>query len=197
MLAQVVTLPGIVVKRGTTSLAAGAAVRSLNDPPPPVAGVLLAQWMLAITGPGVCDRTLRPELIGNAVSFSRGNGSTNAFCTASSLSTVFLEKVDFRSTALVQQVQLTMGTGTAMTSATLTPVDRTRTLVFTGAQGSTGQSLGEGTHLGTTNTTDLFGEISVSLGLGGTAFQSTQLEARRSSSLGASRWTAFVVELIP
>ncbi len=197
MVAQVVTLPGIGVERAFTDLAAASAKRTLVIPPAPQSGVLLAQWKVPKIGPGICDRALRPELVGTSVNFSRGNGSTNAFCSATALATVLYEKVDFKATASAQQVPIAMGAGTGSTSVTVTAVDRTRTLVFAGGQGSTGQSLGEGTHPGTTNATDFLGDVSVSLTLGGTGYQSTQLNARRGSMLGSSRWSAYVLELLP
>ena len=90
-----------------------------------------------------------------------------------------------------------MGVGTATATGTVTAVDRTRTLVFTSSQGLTGQALGEGALAGSTNTTDFLGDVSASLTLGGTAYQSTQLSAQRGSAVGSSRWTAYVVELVP
>ena len=197
MLAQVVTLPNILVKRAVTSIAAASPERLIADPPPPQAAVLLAQWRAPTGVPGICDRAVRPELVGNSLSFSRGNASASASCTALGLTPLVYEKVDFRATALVQQLAVTMAAGASNAGVALTAVDRTRTLVFTGGQGSMGQSLGEGTHLGSTNTTDYLGDVSITLTLGGNGYQSTQLMTRRASTLGSSRWSAYVVELIP
>ncbi len=197
MLGQVVTMPNITVTRGTTTLAEGIAQRTIVESPAPQSGVLLAQWLAPSVGPAICDRTIRPELNGALVSFSRGNGSVAPFCAMQVLSQVFYEKIDFKTAASVQQISVMMGANIGATMATITAVDRTRTLVFTGGQASMGQSLGESAHEGTTNTTDFQGEVAVLLSLGGTGFESTQLVALRASMLGASRWSAYVVELAP
>ena len=193
LLAQVVTLPNIVVTHGTVSISAADSALSLVEAPAPQSGVLFAQWRGATNSPGICDRTVRASLQGTSLDFSRANGSTTAFCTASVLGPLSYDKVDFRNTASVQQVNVTMGVGTTMSTSTVAAVDRTRTLVFSGSQASTGQALGEGTHQGTTNTTDYLGDVSATF----TFASPTQLTSRRASSLGASRWTAFVVELKP
>ena len=198
MLAQVVTLPGITVVRGTSSLPSGMTLRSFNDPPTPQAGVLFAQWGAPSGTAGICDRAIRAELNANSINFSRANGSSTAFCTTLGVAPIQYEKVDFRTTASVQQVNTTLGVGNLSTTLTLgAAVDRTRTLVFTGGQGSSGQGLGEGTHVGNSNSSDFIGEVALSFSLPGTATQATQLAARRGSMLGASRWTVWVVELIP
>ena len=195
MLAQVVTLPNIVVTRGVNTMAMGSLTRGVADPPAPSSGVLLAQWRAPVSGAGICDRTIRTELQGASVNFSRGNAS--ATCAGAQLPAIVWDKIDFKNTASVQQVGVTMGVGTGLMTTTINAVDRTRTLVFTGAQGSTGQAIGEGTHPGTTNTTDYLGDVSAALTLAGAGYQSTSLSSRRGSTLGSSKWTVYVVELNP
>lgn len=195
--AQVVTLPTVVVSRGFTTLAVGSTTRSISDPPPPTQGVLLAQWTTNAGGAGICDRVLRTELQGNSLNFVRANGSAAAVCTATAVPQISYERVDFKATATVQQVSTTLAAGSAMGTATIPTVDRTRTLVFTGSHSSMGLGLGEGTLVGNSGTTDFLGDVAGTFTLGGSGYQSTQLVVRRATTQGASRWSVWVVELIP
>jgi hypothetical protein len=194
--AQVVTLPNIAVDRGTTSIAAGANLTTIGAGPTPQSGVVFAQWHIDTEEEGICDRSVRPYLTGSNINLSRGNGA-GAFCTTLDLPVVAYERVDFKNTAAVQQVGVTMATGVANTNTSITSVDRTRTLVFAGGQSSMGQGYGEGSYEGNGGNVDYLGDVAGSFALGGSAVQSTQLTSKRSSQLGSAQWSVFVVELKP
>jgi hypothetical protein len=198
--AQVVTLPGISVDRPAANVTfpGGTAVRTVMLPPNPTRGVALAQWHT----PGataVCPYGLRPEVSGVNVLLTRGIDAGSP-CTTPFLPNIYVERVDFKNTASsLQQVTFAMDAGTSAATVTLAAVDRTRTLVFTGGQGSMGQALGEGTWYGNPDGVDFLGEIAASLSLPAAsgAYQSTQLQATRRSSFGAAQWTVYVLELKP
>ena len=195
---QLVSLPGIQVDRGNTTLPSGTAVRTLAVPPAPVAAVAFAQWQApGVTG--VCPYGLRPEVSGANVLLSRGFDA-GGFCTTANLNNIYVERVDFKNTvSSVQQLTISMAVDAGLVNAAIASVDRTRTLVFTGGQGAMGQALGESTHPGDLNGLDYFGELAASLNLTVPAgsYQSTQLQARRASTFGAGQWTVYIVELRP
>jgi hypothetical protein len=197
MSVQVVTLPLISISRGMTTVAVGATTRSIADPPPATQGVLFAQSTTNAGGAGICDRVYRTELQGNSEVFTRANGSAAAACTATNTPALLYERVDFKTRATVQQVNVNLAAGSMGTTTAIAAVDRTRTLVFTGSHSSMGLGLGESTHVGNSGTTDFLGDAVGSFGLGGTAYTSTQLQTSRRSAQGASRWGVWVVELIP
>jgi hypothetical protein len=197
LMAQVVTLPNISVDRGNTSIAADGSSANVSAAPAPASGVLLAQWQVPVLGQsGICDLTLRPELSGPNVHFSRGVDA-GGFCTAPALGNIAWERVDFKATAAVQQLTISMNATVDTITANLNPVDRTRTLLFTGAGGALGQGLGESNYPGNPDGLDFFGEVSAALTLRGSSYQATGLQAKRESKLGASQWTVYVVELRP
>jgi hypothetical protein len=147
---------------------------------------------------GVCPFGVRPEISTKDVVLSRGYDA-GGFCESVALSDIFVERVDFKNTAAIQQLTLAMSPDAGSLTAAILPVDRTRTLVLTGGQGVMGQALGEGTHPGSVDGVDYLGEVAAQLSLVVTAgaYQSSQLKAQRQSVNGAARWTVYVVELKP
>jgi hypothetical protein len=187
---QVVEWEGARVTRETSGSMSGTSLEVTGLEPVDLSRtVLLFTMRSTATGSTMCDRLLRGELTSpTSLRFSRGHGASG--CASQSIENIAWERIELPPGTLVQQLSLEVANGSTTTSATLSPaVDLTRTLAFSGNQSHGGQSLGESTY----SQDDIPG-VAAGRHL---LTAPDRLEVHRGSSLGATRWTSYVLQLFP
>lgn len=136
----------------------------------------------------ICNRMIRSELTSDtSLRFSRWAGGT---CDNSTLDAISWERLTAPVGTLVQSKQMELADGSATTTTPLaTPVDLSRTLVFSSSQIAGGQGGGE---------TSFSADDVLGAAIG--RFQLTspnQLEVKRDRASGTARWTVYAVQLDP
>ncbi len=192
---QVVSLPGLQVSRGRTLLAVDAGLATL---PAPDAGLVLMQPRLRSSAVGVCDRSVRAELdlAAAAVDFTRGNGAAGG-CYGVAVG-LRAERVELGPVGQAQQAGAAFAPGESTQAVTLpSPVDVTRTLVFSATEGAFGQASGETDWPGAVGADAWPGEAVATFALDAGLVFSTEVDVRRGASDGGARFTFFTVELNP
>jgi len=188
---QVVSFAGGSVTRGTAQLDAGTLALDVALPPAAQAGraFLLYSWRTASVGPDACERNLRGSLDAGALTFTRGNGGAANPCADDAYMSVAYERVELPA-GLVQSVDLAMPSGQTRGAASFaTPVDPTRTLVFTGSNTWSGQGLGENDITSDDDPENFVGRFALDGG--------SEVLGARVQSTGDTRYHVFVVELDP
>ncbi|MEK6606840.1 MAG: putative metal-binding motif-containing protein, partial [Myxococcota bacterium] len=147
--------------------------------------ILLYSYRSNAGGTDMCERMLRGEISGpTSIAFSRGNGA--AGCASEAIDAVAWERVEFPVGTFVQEVAATMAAGEYLASVAIAPVDPLRTIVLSGGQWTSGQSIGEGSY----GANDVIGAM-----IGVHALTAaTTLSVVRGSSAGTARFTSYVVE---
>ncbi|MCC6333289.1 MAG: hypothetical protein IT380_04795 [Myxococcales bacterium] len=125
-----------------------------------------------------------------SVQLTRGAGGTT--CASQALQAHF-ERIDFGSRATVQTRNTLVARGTASVDVPITPVDATRTFVFTSSQSAGGQGAAE--HDGIPYSAGLLATELVANPDGG--YQSDVVTVRRGSNAGNAQVTFFVVQVEP
>jgi hypothetical protein len=189
---QVVDFAGADVRRGVTSMASGATSRQVDLLGSVALGrsILLYSYIADSTTTKSCDRAVRGELAvdGGSVSFSRGEGDTTN-CAGSAITGISWEVVQFPSGTVVQQVTQQLAAGIESGTATISSVDRSRTLVVGGGQWASGQLHGEGQFSGSDN----IGEMRTQAWL----TNDTTLNFFRGASTSSATFTAYVIQFKP
>lgn len=138
-----------------------------------------------------CEYFVRGQLASpTSVQLTRGAGGT--MCASQALQAHF-ERIDFGSRATVQTKNTLVARGTASVDVPITPVDATRTFVFTSSQSAGGQGATE--HDGTPYSAGLLATELVANPDGG--YQSDVVTVRRGSTAGNAQVTFFVVQVEP
>ncbi len=195
---QAVALTGATGQLASGTLAAGStsATLALASGGSGTPFVLTTHTLTGGSNAELCSRALRAESNGTGVALSRANGSMAAACTDESLPNVLAERVYLGTNGQVDALNTTLAQGDS-TAAVALPraVDATRTLVFASGQyGGAGQGGGESA----LNSGNALGDAVAGHVLdAGADFSSAELLLIRGSTLGATRWTSYVVELGP
>lgn len=175
----------------------GKTTGPLSFPGGALAGQAALLWSYSadFTEDASCPYGVRGELdSGAGVIFSRGLGGTPACArvdvTPAPINTLAAQRSRFTNGTRVQQVTVGLPVGIATTAVSISPVDPSRTLVFSGNQAVTGQSMGEGgNETGGKNVACLIARH-VLEGVG-------SLRLEREATDCEARWTSYVVELDP
>ncbi|MFT3712939.1 MAG: hypothetical protein QM817_35250 [Archangium sp.] len=122
-----------------------------------------------------------------SLTFTRGQG--DAGCVLTAMENLFWERIDFGSRAVVRQFTTTFSPGEFRRNVTITPVDTTRSVVFSSAQLVGGQGTGESDEGGPSNW--LEGGFQTVL----TATNNVQVI--RTSANSTASITFYVAELLP
>ncbi|MBN1207713.1 MAG: putative metal-binding motif-containing protein [Myxococcaceae bacterium] len=190
---QVVSYTGATVQRRVDSLLTGTSTQiNLASSVALDRSILLYSYISDGFGLDICERALRGELTngGAQVSFTRGDGDA-VNCAGSQFTAISWEVVQFPAGTFVQQVTQHLAAGTASISTTLpTTVDASRTVVFVGGQGASGQALGEGQY----KDGEIIGEMRARAEL---SADGTTVTLTRDSSISSAKFTFFVVQLKP
>lgn len=183
---QVVEYPGASVVTGTTTNMNTTSLTLAQAPSVDQSRSFLLLSSRSGDEP-VCARALRASLnAAGTVTFSRGAG--NGACTAT-VDEVAYQRVELPAGNVVQQV--TFNLAAAATSATqpISPVDLTRTAIFSGGMMTSGTAWGESALA----SGELFGEALGRHALTGP----TGAEVRRDSASAAAVFTGFVIQFQP
>jgi hypothetical protein len=197
---QAVTLNGATLDPFKTSLPAlqlNALVpgSSANTSTP---AVMFTHQSGASGGSGsLCERALSAAAADGGVVLSRGlNASavSNA-CGGSDMAAIVGGRLFVDGIGRVQSLSTTMLSGTSSATVPITPVDATRTLVFSSSQsGGAGQGEGESQCMLLAPLGDV---IAAHVLDAGTALDAEELFLMRGSSMCDARWTSYVLELGP
>jgi hypothetical protein len=195
---QVVQLTGATVVRGEVDGGLPAGVFSV-DAVLPAAGatssVVLAQPHAAINSPTpLCALLARAALVGtNRVRFSRGAGqATDGPCNTTPISRLFYERIDFGTRGVVQQRTTVLPAGVLTADVSITPVDRSRSIVFASSQVLAGQGSAE------TDLTTAGASLSTGVALVRFSFvDDSTVRVTRDIATAEGRVTFYVVELVP
>jgi hypothetical protein len=156
---------------------------------------VLAQPSTAIDGPTpACGALARAQVFSTTrLRFTRGAGApADAGCDAAPLAGLHYERIDFAARGAVQQQTVTLAPGTLTSTVAITPVDRTRAIVFSGSQVLSGQGTAE-TDLDVSGNAVPAGEALVRF-----AFDDdSTVRVTRAVASATARVTFFVVELVP
>jgi hypothetical protein len=187
---QVVELTGASVTRGVTEAMAGTqrTVTGLPAVDPATTVLLFTYRVASATQPGICDRVLRGELTSpTSLTFTRAAGATG--CEDAIIESISWERIELGTRGQAQHLDVALENGVSGTQLTISPVDPTRTLVFSSSQALSGQGGGEGSYAGD----DILGTV-----MGHHLLVSpTVLEVHRDISAGKARWFSTVLQLEP
>lgn len=185
---QVVEWPGSSVTRGVTPPMEFDAVDVTGLAPVDLTRTFLTYGWRSFSGGGICDRSIRGELISpTAIRFHRGDG--NPACYGAMVDAIGWERVQLPPGVKVQPLEMSLAPLALTTTAGISAVDVTRSLLFAGGQFTDGQTGGEGSYAGD----DVLGETSGAF----TFDSSSQVRVTRAASQGSARWNAFAVEVPP
>lgn len=189
---QVVQWDGLTVDRGFVDGGMPLGALSASVTALPAAGsnrAVLAQPHTTVDGARpLCSTLVRPSMpSASSLSFSRAAG--DAGCPLNALEQVHYERIDFGSKASVREYSATFAPGVTSRTVTITPIDTTRTVVFSASQISGGQGAGE---------SDFDGPAGASEGL----FQlvltnSSTVTVTRAEASSAAGVTFYVAQLSP
>ncbi len=189
---QVVDWAGLTVVRGTLDGGLPLTAASVTLPGLPAASgdrALLLQPGTTFNGARpLCSTLVRGAMpSATSVVFTRGAASTT--CTLTPMENVHYERIDFGSRAVVREYTALFGAGEASLPVTITPIDTSRTLVFSSSQAAGGQGAGESAHGGTAHFTE--GLFSFVLSAANT------VTVARGDSADPAQVTFYVAELVP
>jgi hypothetical protein len=151
---------------------------------------LLTQLRVPDMNNQVCNHMVRASMpTPTSIVASRGAGN-DAGCSTEPVLQLSWQRLDFGARANVQQHVAAFAAGDNQNTLTISPVDVTRTLVFSSSQAAGGQSGGETNYGGTNN---YFGEGAARFEL----LSSTTVRVTRGRSSYAGIITFYVVEIEP
>jgi hypothetical protein len=184
---QVVQHNGVSVTRGLTGIMDGTSLTVSGLPSVNISRTVLF-WSWRTDPPqadrDICARTVRGEMLSpTSIRFTRGCEDAES----TDIDDISWERVEFNDGTTVQQVIVSMASGTGLATASISPVNTTKALVFAGGQWTGGQTLGEGTYAAN----DIIGTLEGRF----TLTSSTSFEVRRDNTGGSATWTAYVVQL--
>jgi hypothetical protein len=187
---QVVEWPGSSVTRGVTPPMELDTVDVTGLAPVDLTRAFLTYGWRTLTGGGtICNRSIRGELISpTAIRFHRGDGNPACY-GAAMVDAIGWERVQLPPGVRVQPLEMSLAANVLTGTMAISPVDRTRSLLFAGGQFTDGQTGGEGSFA----VDDVLGETS-----GAFTFDSPSLvRVTRAVGQGSARWNAFAVEVPP
>lgn len=171
-------------------LPVGALSATVTMPPGSTSSVLLVQPRNASTAnQSICELVARGVLTSpSEVTVTRGAGTSDGGCASRAIDDVFVDRVDLGAHAAVQQKTVTLGVGDTSVAVAVSPVDVTRTVVFSGTM-LAGGAAGE-----TDDAVDSFVNEATA------QFQLTAADTvtvTRASATSTAVFTFYVVELVP
>jgi hypothetical protein len=181
---QVVEWPSATVAAGSTgtqsSFPVSVALTSIDT---------TRTFLLATSRSGddpVCSRAVKPFIAGaGTVNFSRNAGLS---CANAAVDDIQYQRVQLPSGNVVQQVPFSLAAGASSAAQSITAVDLTRTVIFSGQMMTGGTAFGE-----TANGGELFGEA-----LGRFSFlSSTLVQVQRDANVSAAAFTGWAVQFQP
>ncbi|MDP3158175.1 MAG: hypothetical protein Q8N23_36220 [Archangium sp.] len=186
---QVVAWDGVTVTRGMAIVPAGMATAT-------VSGLAAASGERALLmQPGtafnasriICASTVRGAMpTATSIVLTRA-GDPN--CVALEMERVLYERLDFGGKAVVREYTASFTAGDLSDPVTISPVDTSRTLVFSGSQLAGGQGAGETNHDGVFRFTEaLFRTVLTN---------ATTVTVTRDDASSAALITFYVAELVP
>jgi hypothetical protein len=156
----------------------------------PTAGpnsALMTQTLIPDAVAEICSAMVRPAIASpTSLSFNRG---ADGGCTFAPFPGVAFERIDFGSSANVQQHLVTTPAGDAQASVTVRPYDVSRTIFFASSQSVAGQGCGETSMVGSR----LYTGGTIALLPGG----STEVRALRPDDTSDAVHTIYLVEFNP
>ena len=189
---QVVDWAGLTVVRGTLDGGLPLGAASVTVPGLPAASgdrALMLQPGTTFNGArSICSSLVRGAMpSASSVVFTRAVASTT--CTLTPMENVHYERIDFGSRAVVREYTFLFGAGDASVPVTITPVDVSRTLVFSSNQAAGGQGMGESAHEGSAHFTEgLFSFVLTA---------ANSVTVARGDSADPAQVTFYVAELVP
>ncbi len=202
---QTVTVGGMTVTRGVTSMAAGAASVKVTLGPGATTNAFLLHTHTNddAVDTALCDRAVRGSFTGSTgseITFSRGNGAMGTCVSNSSIPTISWELISVGARAsrvVTLSPAMATNVATANFDVGVSGLDLTRSVAFASGQLGAGQGGGESDL--SLSLSDFAGDAVAAHQLirnpdGGTA---PVLKLTRASANGTSRWTSFVVEFVP
>jgi hypothetical protein len=146
---QLVESPSLQVTRGTTGAMTNLSLTVSNLSRVNLGTTaLLFTYRVSNTGSAnLCDRMLNARLASDtSITFTRGAGN-NYRCDTAVIDAISWERIDFGSLAQVQQVPVSLGSGTSTSTGNLSPsVDTSRTVLFASGQVLGGQAGGDASY---------------------------------------------------
>jgi hypothetical protein len=189
---QVVDWAGLTVTRGSLDggLPMGSASVTLSGLPPASNNrALLVQPGVTNTSTRpVCASMIRGAMPSNSsIVFTRAAG--DAACLAQAPETVSWERLDFGNKAAVREFTATFAPGDTTNLVSITPVDTSRTIVFSGSQMAGGQGVGETDHDGFFRFTEGAFQLVLT--------NSNTVTVTRAETTSTAIVTFYVAELLP
>jgi len=188
---QVVEFEGATVSRGKTGPMTGnyKLVTGLAPEQEPTNTALLTTLSTTINSDiDICNRMVRAELSGNSsLAFSRWVGAGP--CDNSDVADIFWERISFPVGTRVQSNMLTVANNETKATASLLPVDPTRTLLMSSSQIHGGQGNGETNYRAKDTPGVATGRLTLSA--------PDQLQVERDAALDQARWTSYAIQLEP
>ena len=187
---EVVEVAGASVTRGVAGpIASNALTATVSALPPvdPASTALLFTYTSVSANVPVCQLMVRGEITSaTTLSFSRGMADPS--CTGPEIEAISWERIDFGSLANVQPFTIDLGPGVTAATAPIAPIDPTRAIVLSTAQGVSGQGTGEGTF----SNNNLGGELTATFQL-----QPDSVVVTRATANASARFTGQVIEWHP
>jgi hypothetical protein len=189
---QVVDWAGITVTRGTmdAGIPMGAASSSIS-------GLSAASNNRAvIIQPGISSTSTRPVCASmiratspspSSIALTRAAGSTT--CSNNAPEALGWERIDFGNKATVREYTANFMAGDTSATVTISPIDTSRTMVFSGSQMAGGQGAGETDHDGTSRFTEAAFQLVLT--------DATTVTVTRAENTSAAIVTFYVAELLP
>lgn len=183
---EVVEMTGASVTRGVAGPMAGLTL-AVNGLPPvnPATTALMFSYRSASNNAAICGLVVRGQITSpTSLSFSRGLGNV-AGCTGQDIEAVSWERIDFGALASVQPIDVTMPATVGSADAPITPVDVTRSIAFSSAQGVSGEGTGEGSYAAA----NLLGEIAATF-----ALATDHVTLSRGTTFESAEFSGYVVQ---
>lgn len=186
---QVVEWAGVTVTRGVATVPAGLATATVTGLSAASSDrALLLQPGTAFNGTRViCASTVRGAMP-NATSIVLTRAGDPG-CVALEMENIHYERLDFGGKAVVREYTASFTAGDLSDPVTISPVDPSRTLVFSGSQLSGGQGAGETTHGGTFRFTEAIFRTVLT--------DATTVTVTREEASSSALITFYVAELVP
>ncbi|MBM4779474.1 MAG: hypothetical protein GQE15_17340 [Archangiaceae bacterium] len=188
---QAVEWQGLTVTRGAFDGGFGPAVTDLVSsglPPASTQRALLTQATTAVNGDiNTCAMMARGAPLVSPSEVRMARAYLDAGCAAMPLGVAEYERLDFGTLATVQERTLSLTPGQLSASSMITAVDLSRTFVFSSAQSSFGQGMGE------TNVPDSGVPLEAAFTFDFSG--STAITVRRTNGAGAATITFYVVQV--
>lgn len=194
---QVAELAGLTAIRGVEDAGMPVGSYSLAFTGLPAASLnaaLLTSHSTTDNMDPTCSNMVRGDLTTpTSVTFTRGGGLTDGGCATTPIYKPTWERLDFGTRATVQTKVVTLPPATSTLPVPISPVDTTRTIVFSSSQAAAGQAAGESNYNNGPNGNNYPSEQIARFELA----SSTSVNVIRQRANGTATFTFYVVELDP